>query len=171
MKKQVLTSGIFFVLISFFSCNTKQQEVNNSNYILSVKDSLEVVRGVFNATENFAEANDMINAEGVANFWLNSPDFIFVENTTLHLGFDAIYKNCINFYSVPIDSTKLIWTERKILPVSKNLAHLYGRYNFYIRFKSGEIIHGSPYYSAIMKLDNGGWKVLRGHESYELSNN
>lgn len=158
------------LFLATFSCNTKHNTYK-SNFTLSVADSLEVVRGVLKATENFANANNNLNAEGVSNFWLNSPDFLLVEQTTLHNGFTAIYKNCQNFYAVPIDSTKLIWLERKILPLTKNLAHLYGRYDIYFRFKSDEVIHASPYYSALLKLEKGEWKVLRGHESYELLDN
>lgn len=138
---------------------------------MSVADSLEVVRGVLKATENFANANNNLDAEGISNFWLNSPEFLLIEQTTKYYGFNSIYKNCQNFYAVPIDSTMFIWTERKILPLTKNLAHLYGRYDIYFRFKSDEVLHATPYYSALLKLENKEWKVLRGHESYELLNN
>lgn len=167
-KLLYLTLGIF--LFANYSCSQKSNSVNSNN-TLSVADSLEVVRGVFTATEEFANANNSLDAEKVSEFWLQSPNFILVENTTLINGFNAVYKNCQNFYAVPIDSTKLIWTERNILPLSKNMAHLYGRYDMYIRFKSGEVIHAVPFYSALLKLENGKWKVLRSHESYELDNN
>lgn len=170
MFKYCLYSILVILLFITFSCETKNT-LDNTGCVLSIADSLDVVRGVFAATEDFAEANNNLDAEGVTNFWVNSPNFFLVEQTTLHSGFDAIYKNCLNFYAVPIDSTKLIWTERKILPLTKNLAHLYGRYDMYIRFKSGEVIHGVPYYSALMKFDEGEWRVLRGHESYELLDN
>jgi hypothetical protein len=170
MTNKLLCLILVIFLLANYSCSQKNNS-EHSNNTLSVADSLEVVRGVFNATEEFANGNNTLDAEKVSEFWLQSPDFILVENTTLINGFDAVYKNCQNFYAVPIDSTKLIWTERNILPLTKNLAHLYGRYDMYIRFKSGEVIHAVPFYSALLKLESGWWKVIRSHESYELNDN
>jgi len=170
MTNKLLCLTLICFLFANYSCSQKNNS-ENSDTTLSVADSLEVVRGVFAACEEFAKGNNSLDAEKASEFCLQSPDFILVENTTLINGFDDVYKNCQNFYAVPIDSTKLIWTERNILPLSKNMAHLYGRYDMYIRFKSGEVIHAVPFYSALLKLESGRWKVLRSHESYEINEN
>lgn len=141
--------------------------MNENISSLSSADSLQIVQEIIQSTSDWANASNSRDGEKAAEFWMNSPNLIFVEDINKIPDFESIYQNCINFYSTPIDSTNLVWLKRNILPITKNMASIYGRYEFYCRFSSGEIIHGIPFFTALMIKDGNKWKVLQGHKSVE----
>ena len=168
MKKSILIITILTSTI-FSSCHIKKSK-NYENSFLSSADSLQIVQEVIKSTSDWANASISCDGKKVAEFWMNSPNLVFIDNMRGYPDFESIYQNCIDFYSVPIDSTNLVWLKRNILPITKNMASIYGRYEFYCKFSSGEIIHGIPYFTALMVNDGGKWKILRGHESVESNN-
>jgi len=155
------------ILVAGLSCNfnSKPHTVKNS---LTESDSIQIVNKVIEATDLFANANNKLDTKGILNFWhYYNPDFIIVENTTIHLPGEELEKGVADFYSVGIDSTNLNWTKREVLPLSKEYAHLIGEYNFYLKLKTGEeMMNYHIYYSALFKEIGGEWKALRVHESY-----
>ena len=149
------------------SCN-RNLDSRTMDLKLSKTDSVSIVEKVLAATDAFANANNKLDAKGVTEFWHSRPEFVLIENDIKYPSWDSIYSNCVRFYSSKIDSTNLVWLERNILPLSKTSASLFGRYEIYIKYSSGTIIHAVPFYSALLTKVDDKWKVLRGHESYKL---
>ena len=164
--KTKLFSLIAFVAILFqFSCQTKVGI--NPDCALTASDSTNIINAVLSATESFANTNNQLDAKGVINFWsYNDPDFIIVENSTIHPSGEILAKGVTEFYAAGIDSTSLNWTKRDVIPLSKEYAHLTGEYNFYLKLKTGDVKNVHVLYSALFKKIDGNWKALRVHESY-----
>jgi len=103
------------------------------------------------------------------DYWhYNDSNFIVVENTIIHPSGEILSNAVHEFYIAGIDSTFLSWKKRNIIPLSKDCAHLYGEYDFYLKLKTGEIMDYHLLYSALFKEINGNWKALRVHESYKI---
>ena len=155
------------ILIFLFSCQTKIGN-NDIESTLTSSDSTNIIDGVITATELFAEANNNLDGKKVTEFWQSSPNFKFIEKPNIYQNWDTIYKYTMEFYDMPIDSINLEWKEREIIPLTKEFAYFYGKYELFIRFTPGEIMHGIPFYTALMVKENDQWKVLQGHESFVL---
>lgn len=162
--------AIYFIsvlLLAIFSCQSGKENGTNDCYISSA-DSLAIVNEVIASMDAWANASNNLEAEKAAEFWDSSAELIFIENTNEYPNWEAIRDYLIEFYSAEFDSFNLVWTERNIRPLTKNLASVYGRYECSLEFSSGEKIHAIPYFSALMIRVEGKWKVWRGHESYDL---
>ncbi len=161
-----LTIILAFTATIIYSCNNTSSNVNDD--LLTSSDSLEIINGVTAAFNLYADANNTLDGERITDFWSQSPDMVFIVNNYVYSDWKSIYEGCIEFYSSPIDSTNLRWLEYSIIPLSKNFASVYGRYEMYLRIPSGEVLlQAVPHFTAIMVNEENVWKVLRGHESYE----
>ena len=161
-----LTVILIFTLTLSYSCINTLSEVKNE--LLTSSDSLEIIKGVTAALDLYADANNTLDGERISKFWSKSPNMIFIVDTDIYSDWNVLYDVCLEFYSVPIDSTNMNWIKRSIIPLSNNYASVYGRYEMFLRMESGEVLlNVIPHFTAIMVKEDNMWKVLRGHESYE----
>ena len=157
--------GLSIVILS--SCNKK--DVKPSDCILTKADSLLIMEEVIKASDLFANANNNLDYNMMMNYWAyNHPDFIGVENLDF-IQPDGLYERVKNFYTTGLDSTKLNWLKREIIPLSATSAHLYGEYEIYLKYESGKEANYYIYYSALLARVDGTWKALRIHESYNTA--
>jgi len=161
MKKHTITA-LSVVLLIITNC-TNTTKVND-DCALNAKDSAAIYQGIIAATDSFTYFNNHLNGDKIAQFWDNSADFLFIQDTTAFSDYEIIYKMCITFYSAPIDSTHLIWSKREVLPITKNKAHLYGKYEFYVKDSAGQVLRVNTNITALMTKSGSSWKVLRGQE-------
>ena len=153
-------------LLVIIACN-RSTDSNMSDNLMTKSDSLLIVNKIIEITDNFANANNKLDAKGILNYGdYYNPDFIYIENTSIHPSGEELEKGVSEFYSAGIDSTSFNWTKRDIIPLSKEYAHLIGEYNFYLKLKTGEVSNFHVFYSGLYKKIDGNWKALRLHESY-----
>lgn len=165
MKKLFII--ILPVLIILSSCKN-DKVFNSSSFELTSEDSIMVINQVMKATDMFANSNNNLDYNQMMEYWaFKHSDFIGVENLDF-IKPNGLYDRVKNFYTTGLDSTNLHWVKRNIIPLSKTFAHLYGEYEIYLEYKSGNAENYYIYYSALLIQDDETWKALRIHESYAV---
>ncbi len=168
MKNYNCLTFLIISLLITLSCN-RATDLHETQDLITKSDSLLIVNKVLEITDDFADANNRLDANKIMDYWhYNDSNFIVIENTTIHPSGETLFNGVQEFYNAGIDSTFLSWKMRKIIPLSLKSAHLYGEYDFYLKLKTGEIMDYHLLYSALFKEINGNWKALRVHESYKI---
>lgn len=153
-------------LVIFTSC--KETSVPVQTWHLTGADSAMIVNEVLVATDVFAAASRKMDADEEIQFWDSSQQMMFAENGRQFANRDSIYASMKGWYTPALDSVEFKWEERNILPISQKVAHLFGRFYFRAKFKSGETIVVRPYDTWLLIKKDNSWKIIRGHESYNI---
>jgi ketosteroid isomerase-like protein len=153
-------------LMIFTSC--KKTGVPNQTWHLTGADSVTIVNEVLAATDAFAAASRKMDADEEIQFWDSSQQMMFAENGKQLANRDSIYSSMKGWYTPALDSVEFKWEVRNILPISQKVAHLFGRFYFRAKFKSGEIIVVRPYDTWLLIKKDNSWKIIHGHESYNI---
>lgn len=144
------------------SCST-----STGDRVISEAESKRIEKEIIEATDAFALAHDRIDVKAIQDFWhYDDPRWVAVENNVM-VPAEYLKDMISDFYSERVDSVNMNWVTRDILPLTPVKAHLYGEFNLYMKYRSGDETRLYIHISALMKDMNGSWGAIRVHESYD----
>ncbi len=169
MKNFIVSLIILVCLIISIACNNQnQEETITITEELTSADSLEIIKGVIDATSNFEQYYNTRDIEHQKQYWAyNDPDFYTAVNEFEYPKGKAFEQMLGEYWKQPFDTTSIMWIKKNVIPLSKQYAHLHGEYHTYVSYIEGDTLNFTVHYSALFKKFDSSWKALRIHESYE----
>ncbi|MBN1790412.1 MAG: nuclear transport factor 2 family protein [Bacteroidales bacterium] len=143
-----------------FSC---KPEVENTNVFTAEQKAL-VTNEIMEVSDKWVQNNIHKNPDSIVTFWSNSPDMYFAEDGVFFDNRETIHSFLTGFYE-NTDTMHVEWLERRINPISDEVASLAGKFRFRAKFKSGDVHEGKVAFTAVFTRENGAWSIINGHES------
>ncbi len=162
---------IFFtsILLFIISCQPSSKQEPAAQSKLTTKDSLKITQEVLGVVNDYTQAHNNMDAAKAADYFVNSPEFVCVENAELDPSWDALAKMIKNWYSNAA-SAKFGWENEKVLVLSKNSAAMTGKFNFEATLKNKKKYASTGHATIVFVKQNDQWKFYHYHESYKAVN-
>jgi len=138
-------------------------EVENTNDFTEEQKAL-VIKEIMKVSDKWVQNNINKNPDSIVTFWSNSPDMYFAEDGVFFDNRETIHSFLTGFYE-NTDTMHVEWLERRVNPISNEVASLAGKFRFRAKFKSGDVHEGKVAFTAVFTHENGAWSIVNGHES------
>lgn len=161
-----LTIILLAFIILFVVCCKEENE--NTNYFnLTTEDSLKTAQEIDEVTNSYTQAHNEMNAEKAADYFINSPEMIVLENGERYADWATLAKFIKDFYSTTA-SANVIWIDKKILVLTKVSGVMNSKYTFESISKDKKKFATSGWATILLIKQNNQWKFHQYHESYKV---
>lgn len=168
----LLFSFTTLILINTLGSCSEPQETKEENeptniLKLTTEDSLKTVQEIDVIINGYTQAHNEMNPEKAADYFINSPEMIVLENGERYADWATLAKFIKDFYSTTA-SANVVWTEKKILVLTKVSGVMNSKYTFESISKDKKKFATTGWATILLIKQNNQWKFHQYHESYKV---
>ena len=161
---------VLFILIALeflfaAGCKKGTEPANTNN--ISTEDSIKAAQEIDSVINGYTQAHNEMNAGKAADFFINSPEMLVLENGERYADWATLAKFIKDFYSTTA-SAKVTWTDKKILVLSPASSIMTGKFTFESISKDKKKYASSGWATILLIKQNNQWKFQQYHESYKI---
>jgi hypothetical protein len=154
-----------FIILFAIGCKKENEPANTLN--ISTEDSIKAAQEIDSVINGYTQAHNEMNAQKAADYFINSPEMLVLENGERYADWATLAKFIKDFYSTTA-SAKVTWTEQKVLVLSNTAGVMTGKFTFESISKDKKKYASSGWATILLIKQNNQWKFQQYHESYKI---
>ena len=128
------------------------------------KQRTSVIDAIMDRTSEWSEANRKRDSGAVLALFDESVEMRHVENGVIFDSYKAVGDFIKGWYETTKDM-KHTWEERRVLPLSLEVATMTGIFSYEAQQESGKFFQGRNVFTGVFVKRGSEWRLINGHES------